>query len=130
MSGVDQSYHGYATESDYHEHYSLLGLLEGEQDAGEHSSTLDRIKEILDRRTHIEIRTSGKFVEHQPRSQCSMHYPCGHTRTPENTKKHGNGFACRTCRQRSERASQAKRRARIKEAMMKNKFDGSEQGEG
>lgn len=42
-------------------------------------------------------------------------YPCGHPRTPENTKDHGHVLACRTCRQAIERRAQAKRRAAMKE---------------
>lgn len=42
-------------------------------------------------------------------------YPCGHPRTPENTKPHGKQTACRTCRQAIERKAQAKRRAKRRE---------------
>jgi len=40
-----------------------------------------------------------------------MTYPCGHPRTPENSKPHGNGMACRICRRVIEQRAQAKRRA-------------------
>lgn len=39
-----------------------------------------------------------------------INYPCNHPRTPENTKPHGNGMACRICRRVIEQRAQAKRR--------------------
>lgn len=51
------AYHGYATESDYHEHYCLLGSLEVERDHAERQAIQARITEILDRRIYAEVRT-------------------------------------------------------------------------
>lgn len=48
-----------------------------------------------------------------PRIQKSPNYPCGHERTLANSKKHGNGLACRTCRQNIERRAQEKKRSKI-----------------
>lgn len=41
-----------------------------------------------------------------------MTYPCGHPRTPENSKRNGKVLKCRTCRQKIEREAQARLRAK------------------
>lgn len=50
-----------------------------------------------------------------------MNYPCGHPRTPDNTKRNGNrpGGRCRTCQQVHEREAQARRRAGVRAPLTK-----------
>jgi len=51
------AYHGYASESDYHEHYYLLGELEVTPCPIEREAIKTRIIRIMDRRIYIEVRT-------------------------------------------------------------------------
>jgi hypothetical protein len=50
-------YHGYATESDYHEHYTLLAEIERETDQTEIDSMKSRISVIVSRKIYNEVRT-------------------------------------------------------------------------
>lgn len=53
---MTDEYHGYATESDYHEHYTLLAEIERSSDLLEIKEMLDRIDVILESRVYIESR--------------------------------------------------------------------------
>ena len=50
-------YHGYASESDYHEHHTLLALIELETCEDNTLEMLSRIEDILSSRTYIEVRS-------------------------------------------------------------------------
>lgn len=55
MSGAN-SYHGFASESDYHEHYTLLALVEAGSSQAEKVRMGKRIREIDDCRVFVETR--------------------------------------------------------------------------
>lgn len=61
----DDNYHGYESESDYHEHHTLLALIEIENCEAARQVMRGRIDIILKRRVFVETRSI--FYDHDQR---------------------------------------------------------------